>query len=92
MDPMCVRQDLLRLRKDHAFCEQTDGTLSRSGELLIAALMTPATVEEAPKETGMPLFCIRNGARELLRAGFLKKIGGMYEITSEGIRKLQGKA
>lgn len=73
-------------------CVQPDGTLSRSGELLIVALMTPATAEEAAEETGMLLFRIRSGAKELLRAGFLKKIGKMYEITSEGIRKLEGKA
>ena len=72
-------------------CVQPDGTLSRSGELLIVALMTPATPEEAAKETGMPLFRIRSGVRELLRAGFLRRVGEMYETTSEGIRKLEGK-
>ena len=72
-------------------CIGSDGSLSRSGELLLMALKNPDTSEAAAQETGMPLYRVRSGVRELHGAGLLEKTGLTYRTTPLGMEKLEGK-
>jgi predicted transcriptional regulator len=71
-------------------CLQSDDILSRSGALLLLTLTTPSTLEHVAKKTNMPLFQVRSTARSLLRAGLLCELNDQYEMTTEGIKRLEG--
>ena len=70
-------------------CIRGDGTLSRSGELLLIAFRSPASLEYAAKETGMPMFHVRSGVRELVAAGLIRAMGVEFEMTETGMKKLE---
>lgn len=71
-------------------CINADGTLTRSGELIILALRTPLTPEEVAKETGEALFKVRSALREFLTVGFVEAKEEKYCSTSTGLAKLEG--
>jgi hypothetical protein len=71
-------------------CIQPDGSLSRSGELILLALHTPATPAEVVRETGFDLFLIRAAMREYLQAGYVEKIENRYRLTPRGEAALEG--
>lgn len=70
-------------------CINVHGNLSRSGELMLLAMMAPADAEAVAAETGLPLFKVRGAVRELSRAGLLTEAGGRHQITQKGIEKLE---
>jgi hypothetical protein len=73
-------------------CIDADGNITRSAELLLLAMKGPATIEEAFKESGLPLFKVRSGVRELHRAGLLKKVpNDQFQTTKKGFEKLEGR-
>jgi hypothetical protein len=73
-------------------CIDADGNITRSAELLLLALQKPATIEAAFKESGLPLFKVRSGVRELNRAGLLEKVpNDLYRTTEKGFEKLEGR-
>jgi DNA-binding IclR family transcriptional regulator len=73
-------------------CIDADGNITRSAELLLLAMKEPATIEETFKESGLPLFKVRSGVRELHRAGLLEKLPhDRYQITVKGFDKLEGR-
>jgi hypothetical protein len=73
-------------------CINADGTLSRSGELILLALKNPGTPEDAARETGLPLFQVRSAVREFLAAHLLERVGGEYRATAAGLGKVEGSA
>jgi len=63
-------------------CVSADGKPTKSGFTMLSALKsgasTPKTVSEA---TGMPMFRVRSGLRQLINAGFVKQVDDKYQLT-----------
>ena len=59
-------------------CVNSDGTLSPTGHALVAALASPATAEEVAAVTGLALYRVRAGLRELVRAHRISVEGDLY--------------
>lgn len=59
-------------------CVSTDGTLSPSGQAMLRAIERPATPEEVAAATGLALFRVRSGLRELVAAGKAGEEEGRY--------------
>ncbi|MDD2900966.1 MAG: hypothetical protein PHU44_00855 [Syntrophales bacterium] len=71
-------------------CIQPDGSLSRSGELILLAVHAPATPQEVARETGADLFLVRAAMREFMQAGYVEKLGDRYQVTPQGEAALEG--
>ncbi|MFZ2042274.1 MAG: hypothetical protein WAV08_16390 [Desulfobacterales bacterium] len=72
-------------------CIDADGNLTRTAELILLALLTPAGAEAVAAGTDLPLFRVRAALRELERGGLLTALGDqLFQITARGIRKLEG--
>lgn len=71
-------------------CINADGTLTRSGELIILALRTPSTPEEVAKETGEALFRVRSALREFMGVGFVEAEEDKYRCTPAALARLEG--
>lgn len=65
-------------------CISADGTLTESARRMLQAVQTPATPEEVAQSTGLPLFRVRSGLRELAQAGLVAETEGRYQITEAG--------
>ncbi len=70
-------------------CIDANGKLTRSGELILLAMMEPTDVETAAQESGLPLFKVRGAVRELSKAELLTEVEGGFKVTSKGIEKLE---
>jgi predicted methyltransferase len=70
-------------------CIDANGKLTRSGELILLAMMEPADVETAAQESGLPLFKVRSAVRELSKADLLAEVEGGFKVSSKGIEKLE---
>jgi hypothetical protein len=57
--------------------------------LLLIAFRSPTNLEYAAKETGMPMFRVRSGVRELVEAGLIRALGVAFEMTEAGMKKLE---
>ena len=69
-------------------CISPDGKPTASGGRMLAALKGgPCSAEEVSKSSGLPLFRVRSGLRELEQAGLTSAKGDKYELSPEG-RKL----
>jgi DNA-binding IclR family transcriptional regulator len=62
-------------------CISSDGTLSASGQALLKAVEHPATAEEVAAATGLPLFRVRSGLRELEGAGMVSQQESLFSAT-----------
>lgn len=71
-------------------CINTDGTLTRSAELILLALRTSMTPEEVARETGVALFKVRSGLREFLEADLVVVEGDKYCSTPAGLSRVEG--
>ena len=71
-------------------CIQSDGSLTRCGELLLLAMWEPATPEEVAKNCGVSLFRVRSAMREFVGAGLIAKEGDTYALTPRGVRRMEG--
>lgn len=69
-------------------CINAEGTLTESGQKMLTALQNPATPEEVAQATGLPLFRVRSGLRELAQAGFIAEVEGRYQLTDVGRQKI----
>lgn len=65
-------------------CVNPDGTLSASARAILKGLSTPSSAEELAKATGLPLFRIRSGLREMLAAELVRDDGGKFIVTQQG--------
>ena len=71
-------------------CIDANGNVTRTAELILLALRSPADAEAVAAETDLPLFRVRGAIRELERAGLLAAAGDRrYQITDRGVRKLE---
>jgi hypothetical protein len=71
-------------------CINSDGTITRSAELILLACRTSASSEELAREVKLPLFRIRSATRELVTAGLLEPGGENFRTTDKGNMALEG--
>jgi predicted transcriptional regulator len=71
-------------------CINSDGTLVASARNILTSARTPATPEELSKATGLSLYRVRGGLRELVYAGLLVEVSGRYQLTEAGEARLAG--
>lgn len=69
-------------------CISADGTLTASARKILETLNNPATPEEIVHATGLPLFKVRSGLREMAQAGLIEEDGGRYHLTEAGRQKI----
>lgn len=62
-------------------CVTADGTLTASGQAMLGAVRDAASAEEVAAATGLPLYRVRSGLRELAAAGLVTHDGGRYRAT-----------
>jgi predicted transcriptional regulator len=72
-------------------CLPSDDILGSTGVSVLLTLTTPTTLEDVAQKTGLPLFRVRGTVRRLMEAGLTHQVAQMYEITPEGIGKLEEK-
>jgi len=66
-------------------CVSTDGKPTKSGIKMLSALKSGASTPDALSgATGMPMFRVRSGLRQLVKAGFVKQVDNKYQLTPEG--------
>jgi hypothetical protein len=68
-------------------CVRPDGTLSGSGRAMLEAVQTDSTVADVVAKTGMPLFRVRSGLRELVAADLISETGELFSQTEQGAAK-----
>jgi DNA-binding IclR family transcriptional regulator len=68
-------------------CVRPDGTLSSSGRAMLEAVQTDSTAAEVVAKTGLPLFRVRSGLRELVVAGLVSEAGERFSQTEQGAAK-----
>jgi len=66
-------------------CITPDGKPTESGKKILHALkLGLGSPEEIAKETGLPLFRVRSGLRELTQAGLANQKNDKYQISDKG--------
>jgi predicted transcriptional regulator len=66
-------------------CLSPNGKPTESGKKLLRALGRGIRVpEDVAKDTGLPLFRVRSGLRELAQAGLVIQNGEDYELSPQG--------
>lgn len=67
-------------------CISPDGTPTESGKKMLLALQKGLrSPEDVAKETGLPLFRVRGGLRDIVGAGLAEQKGNGYELSPKGI-------
>ena len=66
-------------------CLNADGTVTESGRAMLLGLKTPASAETLASATGLPLFRVRSGLREMSQAGLVVDLEGAYRVTERGL-------
>jgi DNA-binding IclR family transcriptional regulator len=70
-------------------CVSSDGKPTKSGVATISAIKNGALTPEAvSKKTGQPLFKVRSGLRELIKAELVEQIDQTYRLTPKGAQLL----
>lgn len=71
-------------------CISPDGKPTESGTKMLRALQAGlGSPEEIAQKSGLPLFRVRSGLRELSQAGLVVERAGKYEITGKGTALVQ---
>ena len=66
-------------------CISPDGKPSESGAKMLRALKSGlGSPEEIAKDTGLPLFRVRSGLRELAQVGLTTAQNDNYKLTDKG--------
>ncbi|OGO06323.1 MAG: hypothetical protein A2Z76_00395 [Chloroflexi bacterium RBG_13_56_8b] len=66
-------------------CISPDGKPTASGGRMLTALKAgPCSAEEVAQASGLPLFRVRGGLRELAQAGLTNAKGDKYELSPKG--------
>lgn len=66
-------------------CISPDGKPTESGTKILRALQAGSgSPEEIARETGLPLFRMRSGLRELTQAGLANQKEDSYEVSEKG--------
>jgi len=67
-------------------CISPDGKPTESGAKMLHALNSGlGSAEEIAKDTGLPLFRVRSGLRELAQAGLATYKDDKYELSPKGV-------
>ena len=66
-------------------CVNPDGTLSASAASILRALASAADLDEAARATGLPLFRVKAGVRELSQAKLVEEVEGRFQPTAAGL-------
>ena len=70
-------------------CISPDGKPTESGTKMLHALKSGlGSAEEIARATGLPLFRVRSGLRELTQAGLANQKDDNYELSSKGVELL----
>lgn len=68
-------------------CVSDDGTPTESGVKMLQALKAgKSSPEDIAAETGMPLFRVRSGIRDMVAAGYASESEGVYKLTDQGVK------
>jgi len=68
-------------------CVGPDGKPTESGTRMIRAIKAGfGSGEEIARETGLPLFRVRSGLRDLAQAGLAVQKGDRFELTEQGAK------
>lgn len=71
-------------------CVSADGKPTKSGIATLTAIKNDAsTAKNISEQTGQPMFKVRSGLRELVKAGFVKQIENKYILTEQGNKIFQ---
>jgi predicted transcriptional regulator len=66
-------------------CISPDGKPTASGGRMLAVLKKgPSSAEEVAQNSGLPLFRVRSGLRELAQAGLTSARDDKYELSPKG--------
>ena len=66
-------------------CISPDGKPTGSGAKMLRALKSGlSSAEEIAKDTGLPLFRVRSGLRELTQAELVNQNNDKYKVTDKG--------
>jgi DNA-binding IclR family transcriptional regulator len=66
-------------------CIQADGTVSPAARAILDALTEPLSAEEIAGRTGLPLFRVRSGLREMEDAGLVTRSSGTYALPKKTV-------
>jgi len=70
-------------------CISPDGKPTESGTKMLRALKSGlGAPEEIAKSSGLPLFRVRSGLRELVQASLAIEKDGRYELTEKGAKSI----
>jgi predicted transcriptional regulator len=68
-------------------CVSPDGKPTESGTKMLRAIKSGlGSPEEIAKDTGLPLFRVRSGLRELTQVGLASEKDGKHELTEKGAK------
>jgi DNA-binding IclR family transcriptional regulator len=68
-------------------CVSPDGKPTESGIKMLRAVKSgPGSPEEIAGNTGLPLFRVRSGLRELTQVGLTTENDGQYRLTEKGAK------
>jgi predicted transcriptional regulator len=75
------------IKEENMACVSPDGKPTESGTKMLRALQARlGSPEEIAKHTGLPLFRVRSGLRELTQAGIAIERDGKHELTEKGAK------
>jgi hypothetical protein len=69
-------------------CINSDGTLVASARNILNAARTASMPEQLAAATGLSLYRVRGGLRELAAAGLISESDGAYRVTEAGTARL----
>ena len=71
-------------------CISPDGKPTEPGTKMLRALQAGSgSPEEIARDTGLPLFRVRSGLRELTQARLAKQRDDRYELSEEGAKLIK---
>jgi predicted transcriptional regulator len=71
-------------------CVSPDGKPTESGSKMLRALQAGSkSPEEIATNTGLPLFRVRSGLRELVQAGLAAQKEDSYKLSEEGAKLIK---
>jgi DNA-binding IclR family transcriptional regulator len=69
-------------------CIGSQGELTESARKMLTALEKPGKAEDVAVRTGLPLYRVRGGLREMSEAGLVELNGSAYSPTQRGVALL----
>ena len=71
-------------------CISPDGKPTESGTKMLGALQAGSkSAEEVALETGLPLFKVRSGLRDITQAGLAEQKEDRYKLTEKGAKLIK---